>query len=83
MYTCPVAGLPCRPIIPNQQATVKFVWDYICKLNGSVALHKPLYAKELNILCQFDCLDELPPKDRWAKNQALMKRLRALGLGGA
>ena len=81
-FKSPVAGLPCRPIFPNQQLTMKFVWDYIVKLQGSVALHRPLYIKELNILCRFPPLVELTPRERWAKNAALMKRVRASGLGG-
>lgn len=81
-FKSPVAGLPCRPIIPNQDQTVRYVWNYIVQLNGSVALHKPLYIKHLNILCHFDQLLELAPRERWSKNQALMKRLRNLGRGG-
>eukprot|EP00435_Cladocopium_sp_Y103_P004600 s2444_g1.t1 len=33
-FKSPVAGLPCRPIIPNQTATMELVWDYIVKLQG-------------------------------------------------
>ena len=59
-----------------------FVWNYIVQLNGSVALHKPLYIKHLNIQCCFDPLLELAPRERWSKNQALMKRLRNVGRCG-
>lgn len=61
---------------------MKVVWNYMLQLNGSVALHKPLYSKELNILCRFPPLIALAPRERWAGNQAFMKRLRARGHGG-
>ena len=81
-FKSPVAGLPCRPLIPNQQLTMRFIWNYIAQLQGAVALFKPLYIKDLNILCCFPPLIELTPRERWSRNANLMKRLRARGLGG-
>ena len=81
-FKSPVAGIPCRPILPNQEMTMKLVWGYIQQLNGSVALYKPLVSKHLNVLCQFEPITELEPRGRWARNQTLMKRLRRLGHGG-
>lgn len=52
------------------------------RLQGLVALYRPLFIKDLNILCHFPPLVELTPRERWTRNAALMKRLRACGLGG-
>jgi hypothetical protein len=81
-FKSPVAGIPCSPILPNQEMTMKLVWGYIQQLNGSVALHKPLCSRHLNVLCHFEPIAELEPRERWARNQAFMKRLRRLGQGG-
>ena len=81
-FKSPVAGVPCRPILPNQEMTMKLVWSYIQQLNGSVALHKPLVSKHLNVLCHFQPFVELEPRERWARNQAYMKRLRKMAHGG-
>ena len=79
----PIAGLPCRPIIPKQSETLDFVWQYFLKLNGSVALHKPIHVSNLDIIIDVNNLDEKTPHERWTLNQAFMKKLRARNLGGA
>ena len=79
----PIAGLPCRPIIPKQSETLDFVWHYFLKLNGSVALHKPIHVNNLDITIDVNNLDEKLPHERWSLNQAFMKKLRARGIGGA
>ena len=79
----PIAGLPCRPIIPKQSETLDFVWQYFLKLNGSVALHKPIHVSNLDIIIDVNNLDEKTPHERWTLNQAFMKKLRTRNLGGA
>ena len=49
-----VAGIPCRPIIPNQRATMCFINDYLMRLNGAMALNRPIHSKSVNIVCHFE-----------------------------
>ena len=49
-----VAGTPCRPKLPNQDITMKYVWGYLQRLNGSIALHKSIYSQHVNCICIFD-----------------------------
>ena len=79
----PIAGLPCRPIIPKQSETLDFVWHYFLKLNGSVALHKPIHVNCLDTIINVNNLEEKTPHERWSLNQAFMKKIRARNLGGA
>ena len=36
------AGVPCRPCLPNGSQTCQFVYEYICRLNGSHACSLPV-----------------------------------------
>ena len=80
----PVAGMPCRPIIPKQKETMLFVWDYFQKLNGAaVALCRPLHSSGFDILFQIPQIPEKPAHERWLLNQNYMKQLRAARNAGA
>ena len=60
-----------------------FVWDYFLKLNGSLALCKPLYSPKLDIIFPLEQMCEKTPSERWRLNQAFMKTLRAARNAGA
>ena len=72
----PVAGLPCRPIFPKQSETMHFVWQYFLRLNGAVALHKPIFCSELNITIPDPGLPEKSPHERWLLNAKVNRELR-------
>ena len=78
-----VAGIPCRPVLPNQGITMKFVWSYLQRLNSSIALHKPIFSDNVNRLCWLDEIVEKSSGKRWTLNAAFMRRLRATRNGGA
>ena len=79
----PVAGMPCRPVIPKQKETMMFVWDYFLKLNGALALCKPLYCSNVVPIFHFERLVEKTALERWQLNQKHMKILRAARNAGA
>ena len=35
-FKSPVAGTPCRPLLQNQELTMKYIWGYLQRLNGSI-----------------------------------------------
>ena len=49
----PVAVMPCRPKIPKQKEALDYVWSYYQRLNGSLALKRPLVVKNLEISIVF------------------------------
>ena len=51
--------MPCRPRLPNFQATLQFVRDYICSLNGGGVLNKPLFQPNVVPTLTFAAVDEL------------------------
>ena len=77
-----VAGIPCRPALPNQDITMKFVWSYLQRLNGSIALHKPIFSDNVNCLCWFEEIEEKSSRQRLSLNATFMRRLRSTRDGG-
>ena len=61
---------------------MKFVWSYLQRLNGSIALHKPIYSEHVNCLCNFEKIAEKTPTERRALNAVFMRGLRARRNGG-
>ena len=47
------------------------------RLNGAMALNRPIHSKSVNIVCHFEEIVEKTPHQRWTLNQAFMKRQRA------
>lgn len=60
-----------------------FVWDYFLKLNGALALCKPLYCSKVTPIFQIEQMEEKTAKERWQLNQKHMKFLRAARDAGA
>ena len=72
----PVAGVPCRPRLPNFQATLQFVRDYICSLNGGGVLNTPLFQPNVVPTLTFAAVDELSVVERFNSYSAQMKKIR-------
>ena len=82
-HVCPVAGVPRRPTIPNQEQTIRTVRQYILALKGSAALHDIIYIKDLKPTLQFATIHETPSPQRWNEYAKLMRDRRKSRLGGA
>ena len=75
-HVCAVAGVPRRPVIPNQQQTLEAVQVYLHSLHGSAALHKPIFVREVVPTLQCDAFPEKSSKDRFNLYMQHMKKLR-------
>ena len=75
-HVCAVAGVPIRPVIPNQQQTLEAVQVYLHSLHGSAALHKPIFVREVVPTLQCDAFPEKSSKDRFNLYMQHMKKLR-------
>lgn len=67
------AGLPRRPILPNNQQTMTFIQSYLEKLGGVRALATPIYIKDLKPQLDLLPVDEDSIAQRYKKYMAFMK----------
>ena len=82
-HVCPVAGVPRRPTIPNQEQTILAVRQYIVALKGSAALHDVIFIRNLTPTLQLERIHETPSEQRWNQYAKLMRAKRKSRLGGA
>ena len=75
-HVCAVAGVPRRPIIPNQKQTLEAVQVLLHSLHGSAALHTSIFVREVVPTLQCDTFPEKSAKDRFNLYMQLMKRKR-------
>ena len=75
-HVCPVAGVPRRPMIPRQEATVTAVRQYILSLQSSAALHQVIYIKDVQPSLQLTHIEDPPANIRFKRYAQFMKKLR-------
>ena len=69
-------GIPCRPVFPHQELTMKYVWQYLQSIGHGGYLNKPLDVPiTASILPQCDII-EIPPDQRYKNYQKLIKRTK-------
>ena len=69
-------GLPCRPIFPHQEATMKYVWQYLQSIGHGGYLNKPLDVPKTASILPECTLSEIPPEQRYKNYLKMVKRLR-------
>ena len=69
-------GLPCRPIFPHQEATMKYVWQYLQSIGHGGYLNKPLDVPKTASILPECALSEIPPDQRYKNYLKMVKRLR-------
>ena len=64
-HVCPVAGVPRRPTIPNEEQTILAVRQHIVALKGSAALHDVIFIRDLKPTLQLEPIHEATSQQRW------------------
>ena len=67
-------GIPCRPIFPQQEATMKYVWQYLQSIGHGGYLNKPLDVPKTASILPECTLSEIPPDQRYKNYLRLVKR---------
>ena len=68
-----VAGVPRRPTIPCQEATIIAVRQYLIGLHGANSLHNPIHLADIQPTLQFTHIDELTVQQRFNNYAQFLK----------
>ena len=69
-------GIPCRPIFPHQEATMKYVWQYLQSIGHGGYLNKPIDVPKIAPILPVCTLSEIPADQRYKNYLRLVKRLK-------
>lgn len=71
----PPAGLPCRPRLPNAEATLQCVKDFLSKQGSQKqSMNQPIHIPKQDATISFpDILEEADQKDRYRRYQLLYR----------
>ena len=69
-------GIPCRPIFPHQEATMRYVWQYLQTIGHGGYLNKPLDVPKIDPILPVCPFSEIPPDQRYKNYLKMTKRLR-------
>ena len=69
-------GIPCRPIFPHQEATMKYVWQYLQSIGHGGYLNKPMDVPKIAPILPVCTISEIPADQRYKNYLRLVKRLK-------
>ena len=71
-------GIPCRPVFPHQESTMRYVWQYLQSIGHGGYLNKPIVAPKIGSILPECTMSEIPPDQRYKNYLRLVKKLRRL-----
>eukprot|EP00438_Fugacium_kawagutii_P022538 Skav206048 [mRNA] locus=scaffold587:251628:252893:- [translate_table: standard] len=74
----PPAGIPCRPVLPNAEATIECVKNYFSNQGSTKhSMNQPIKIPQIPSILHFeDVLDELSMKERYRSYQYLYRQVK-------
>ena len=71
-------GIPCRPVFPHQESTMRYVWQYLQSIGHGGYLNKPIAAPKIDSILPECTIAGIPPDQRYKNYLRLVKKLRRL-----